>query len=54
MIFKANRINDRVDSCGSARGMVELIQLGGVEGRQSLMPTSEKLLRTSFRVLYMC
>lgn len=34
--------------------MVELIQLGGVEGRQSLIQTSENPLRMSSRVLYMC
>ena len=37
MLSETNRINFVVDSCGSAEGMVELIQLGGVEGRQSLM-----------------
>lgn len=42
MIFKANRINSVVDSCGSARGMVELNQFGEGEGRQPLLQTLEK------------
>jgi hypothetical protein len=46
MLSETNRINSVVDSCGSAEGMVELIQLGGVEGRQSLMQTSEQPLQT--------